>query len=262
MEEKKKSNNGYIIIVVVLLLLLPACFFAGIKYTEMISSKDEKKESKNMKTESEKKTKKDIKKTINEGTTVNIENVDINSLTVSSDKVINEQAKGWLYSEIASSNDNMGLAVSVDKQNNTGRIEIQWIKFNQYSIRFRQKNAQGGTVGDNVQIITVNGFKGNVHSAYITGFGHSSGAETAFFIMTDGTVEYVPIQKLYDTCGYLDNTTVSSYGAIPNVSGVAKIVQADAKAPQSTGSATTLGIKSDGTFYDFNFNLDVKSLMV
>ena len=79
--------------------------------------------------------------------------------------------------------------------------------------------------------------------------------------MTDGTVEYVPIQKLYDTCGCLENATVNSYGVIPGVSGVAKVVQAEANALQSTGFATTLGIKADNTFYDFQFHLDVNSLM-
>ena len=120
--------------------------------------------------------------------------------------------------------------------------------------------AQGGTFGDNVQRITVQGFKGNIHSAFISGFGQSSGFETTFFIMTDGTVEYVPIQKLYDTCGYLNDATINSYGVIANVSGVAKIITANGNAPYSTGAATTLGIKADGTFYDFQFNLDVNSL--
>ena len=259
MEETKKTRKGYFIAIVILILLLPTCFFAGIKYKEMNTV--EKDSNSTAKKNAKEKTTKSVSNATSDEAINSIENVDINTLTVSSDKVINAEAKGWTYSEMASSNDNMGLAVSVDKQKNTGSIEIHWIKFNQYSTRYHQKNAQGGTYGDNVQVITVQGFKGKVHSAYITGFGQSFGMETAFFIMTDGSVEYVPIQKLYDTCGYLENATVNSYGVIPNVNGVAKIVQAAASAPQSTGAATTLGIKADNTFYDFQFNLDVNSLM-
>ena len=256
MEENKKNKKGYIVLIVVLILLLPACFFAGVKYNEMtISNKDTtKKQSKNKKN-----TKKETSATKEQDKT-SIENVDINSLTVSSDKIINPEGKGWTYTEVSSSADSMGLDANVNKKDNTGSIEIHWEKFHKYSVGYLRDNAQGGTYGDNVQTITVNGFKGKVHSAFISGFGQTFGTETAFYIMDDGTVEFVPIQKLYDDYGAIDNVTLNSYGVIPNVSGVAKIVQAEASAPQSAGSMTTLGIKADGSFYDFQFNLDLKSL--
>lgn len=261
-ENQKKSKKGIFFFIASLVVLLPISFFLGWKMNDINvrSSATKKDVNKGTKSETKKKSELVEKNKNSEPKVEDITKVDVNSLVVDSNKVINSDAKGWSYSEIPFSNDNMGLTVSVNKENNTGIIEIHWIKFNAYSTRFREKNAQGGTFGDNVQVITVDGFKGKIHSAYISGFGQSSGMETAFFIMSDGTVEYVPIQKLYDACGYLDNSTVNSYGNISNVSGVAKIVQADAHAPQSTGAATSLGIKADGSFYDFQFNLDVNSL--
>ena len=260
-ENQKKSKKGVFIFIALFVVLLPTTFFLGWKMNDIIVHTSTNKNNANEGTKKETKKIDDVIKDDDlESKVEDITNVDVNSLTVESNKVINSEAQGWDYSELPGSYDNMGLKVSVNKENNTGVIEIHWIKFHAYSTRYREKNAQGGTFGDNVQIITVNGFKGKVHSAYISGFGQSFGMETAFFVMTDGTVEYVPIQKLYDVCGYLDNSTVNSYGNVPNVSGVAKIVHADANAPKSTGAATTLGIKADGSFYDFHFNLDVNSL--
>lgn len=187
-------------------------------------------------------------------------NVDVSALTFDNNKIINPEANGWQYLELPSSANNIGLTLSVNSINNTGTIQINWDKFHNYSTRFIQNNIQGAPSIGNVQIISVKKFIGQVQSAFLGSFGQSFGRETAFFVMLDGSVEYVPIQKLYDICGYRNNATVNSFGEVPGVFEVLKVVRAKGNAPQSVGSVTTLGIKADGSFYDFQFNLDVNSL--
>lgn len=262
---KKKSHIALIIVIIILILVLG---IGGWKITNTLNAdKNDNTESKRKKNKSiteetvDNNVQEDSKNDSEETTDSNsIESVDVNSLTVDSSKVINPEAKGWSYSEIQSSNANMGLAANVNKRDNTGSIEIHWDKFHNFSTGYLRTNAQGGTYSDNIQTVYVKGFNGTVYSAYITGFGQSFGAETAFYIMTDGTVAYVPIQKLYNSYGSTTNPVNTSAISMSNVNGVVKIVQADAHAPYSTGSATTLGLKADGSFYDFQFCLDVNSL--
>ncbi len=57
----------------------------------------------------------------------------------------------------------------------------------------------------------------NVVEVYIAGFGNGLGGETIFFLMEDGTVEYLPFQYA------LKNNKFESYGKITGIKDVVKI---------------------------------------
>ena len=180
-EEKKKKQTQTIFIVAVALIVL-ILGYEGWQISSMVSkTKSNEKKEKEVVKRTPSKSDNDAKEesisssesTTNESynnntettPTNSIENVDVSTLTVDSSKVINSEAKGWNYSEMGSSNDNLGLGISANKNSNTAVIEISWFKFHNFSTGYMRKNAQGGTFGDNVQKITVQGFKGHIHSA-------------------------------------------------------------------------------------------------
>ncbi len=97
--------------------------------------------------------------------------------------------------------------------------------------------------------ITINNFTKDIVDVFLGGFGQDASNDTLFFLMEDGTVEYVPIRM-----ALLNNAnTISSYGAIPSVTDIVKLYNAQASsAPSMSGYATTLAQKADGTFYDLS----------
>ena len=169
-EEKKKKQTQTIFIVAVALIVL-ILGYEGWQISSMVSktksnAKNEKEVVKRTPSKSDNDAKEESisssESTTNESynnntettPTNSIENVDVSTLTVDSSKVINSEAKGWNYSEMGSSNDNLGLGISANKNSNTAVIEISWFKFHNFSTGYMRKNAQGGTFGDNVQKIT------------------------------------------------------------------------------------------------------------
>lgn len=75
--------------------------------------------------------------------------------------------------------------------------------------------------------------------------GQSVNGCTVLFLMSDGTVEYIP---LYDA---LHQYELKSYGAISGVSDVVTLTNVSALPKGSNyAHSTTLGLKADGTFYD------------
>ena len=83
---------------------------------------------------------------------------------------------------------------------------------------------------------------------FLGGFGQSPGYEVFFFLMSDGTVEYMP---LYEA---VKSGNIRSYGKLDGISDVVKITSSSVgcKGEQSCGGwITTIGIRSDGSFYDF-----------
>ncbi len=87
--------------------------------------------------------------------------------------------------------------------------------------------------------------KEKVADIYIGGFGQAVGLETLFFLMNDGTVEYMPI---YDA---IKNNNYKSYGKLEGVEKVVKFLSATG-VPKEAGSGfhTVLAMRSDSSFYD------------
>ncbi len=89
-------------------------------------------------------------------------------------------------------------------------------------------------------------FTKKIIDVFFGGMGQSSTGDTVFILLEDGTVEYIPIVHALNHA----QGAVISYGAIDGISGVTKFTLAN-----TSGSVTTLAIKSDGTFYDLWYAL-------
>lgn len=95
--------------------------------------------------------------------------------------------------------------------------------------------------------VTINNFTKDIEDIYLGGYGQDASNDTLFFLMEDGTVEYVPIRRALS----INNEAISSYGALPSVSGVVKFYNVQAR-QASSGYATVLAQKANGTYYDLS----------
>ena len=81
---------------------------------------------------------------------------------------------------------------------------------------------------------------------FVSGFGNGMGDETMFFLMDDGTVEYMPIWKAYKAKNY------HSYGKLPNVENVIKFMRGDYWHIPHGSYANTFAQRADGKFYSLD----------
>ncbi len=81
------------------------------------------------------------------------------------------------------------------------------------------------------------------------GFGQAAGNETIFFIMEDGTVEYMPLATA------VKNNSIKSYGKLEGVNDIISIKTVSAGAPNGGGWVTTIAFNKDGKFYDLDYVL-------
>lgn len=95
-------------------------------------------------------------------------------------------------------------------------------------------------------------FDKNVVDVYIGGFGHTVGNEVLFFLLEDGTVEFMPIAHA------LQNNTIKSYGKLDGVSDVIEFITGNANIVNGSGWATTYAVRKDGSFYDLNTIINLK----
>lgn len=96
-------------------------------------------------------------------------------------------------------------------------------------------------------------FSKKVASVTVGGAGQGVGSETFFFLMEDGTVEYMPAHEA------ILNDDYRSHGALKGVSDVVQIVMAHVHYHNYVGGhATTIAITSDGSFYDLFETAELK----
>ena len=100
------------------------------------------------------------------------------------------------------------------------------------------------------------GFDKNIKSTFIGGAGQDAVGTIFFFLMEDGTVEYIKLfnptvdsqgNHYYEINIYDENAKINT---VENVNNVIKFYGANAHLPNSTGHFTTLAAKKDGSFYD------------
>lgn len=106
---------------------------------------------------------------------------------------------------------------------------------NEYIRVFVKSPYTSATIGDK----TVK-FDKKVIQVLFTGFGQAPGHETIFFLMEDGTVEYIPYKKAL-------TGEMKSYGAIPNVTDVVKLFTGTCEIIGA--GADVFGQRADGSFY-------------
>lgn len=96
---------------------------------------------------------------------------------------------------------------------------------------------------------SITNFSKKVVKVYIEGMGHGIGNEVLYFIMEDGTVEYMPIYKA------LKVQEFKSYGKLENVSNIVEIATGMAQASEDgSGNGpswnTVFAINYEGNYYD------------
>lgn len=100
------------------------------------------------------------------------------------------------------------------------------------------------TAGTRLKISNFNNKK--VVDVYIYGMGQAIGQEIIYFLMEDGTVEYMPIRKA------LANNDIRSYGKINVLSNIIEIVEGSANSVNGPGYYTPFAITKDGSCYELS----------
>lgn len=90
------------------------------------------------------------------------------------------------------------------------------------------------------------GLSGKPTDLLLTGFGQAVGNEALFFLMDDGTVEYIPLAKA------IQDNNIKSYGKLPNVSNVIKFYNVSSCPAESYTSCghQSLAQRADGNYYE------------
>ena len=155
---------------------------------------------------------------------------------------------GWAYKPVENDVSSIGLSIRLSKTKKSAVITIDWGKY---------FDIYGTSVSTGeIRNYEITNFTKNIREVYIGGFGQSSGYETAFYVMEDGTVEYTPIMNALGNNGSSSETIMKSYGKINDVSGVVKIITGTDYCLNDQcmgdGAFNILGIKADGTFYNLS----------
>lgn len=248
-KEVKAKDNKMIIIVIILFIIVIAMGIY-IAYDKGVIFSKVEKETK----ESEKKTKeKDDEEDVDDKED-EIKPLDITNC-LNSEKI---------YSNASDVSGDYGLSMNINSDLKSITLSIDWNKFGPLS----NATAWANTVED-LQII---GFNKDVKEAFVGDLGQSSVGITMFFLMSDGTVEYMPMfnrkfdsqNNLYYEMNYTqeysaDNRITGKHfetkGALPNIENVIKLYVTDAAVQNSAGARTTIGAKADGSFYDLGVSI-------
>ncbi len=88
----------------------------------------------------------------------------------------------------SSSNNNIGISMSVGADSKSVALNIDWNKFGEFS----GASAWASTV----ESYQITGFNKKIKDAFIGELGHDVAGTTLFYLMSDGTVEYTPLFNL------------------------------------------------------------------
>ena len=99
--------------------------------------------------------------------------------------------------------------------------------------------------------INITGFSGEILDILLDSIGHQAvGGEVILFLMSDGTVEYVPLEKALKNGG----NNIKSYGKVQGVSDIVRLstvrIANIYNGETVGGHANPVAIKADGSFYD------------
>lgn len=102
--------------------------------------------------------------------------------------------------------------------------------------------------------IIISGFSGKIKDFFYAKFGQAGGSEQLLFLMTDGSVEYMPI---YDA---FKNNNIKSYGKIEGLKNIVDFHQVSSSSYSNDGTlngrgADVLAEDTNGNYYDLNYYL-------
>ena len=161
---------------------------------------------------------------------------------------------GITYKNATDTEGNYGLSMKINSDKRSATLTIDWAIFGKYSTT--------GSSGE-VKNYSVKGFSKNIKSTFVGDLGQDSRGITLFFIMEDGTVEYVKLFKQAENSDgsiyYVLTANVSadgstgdftSNGLVSGVKDVIKLYNVDTYSQNASGYRTVIGSTKDGSFYD------------
>ena len=214
MEEKKKGKG--LVVALVLFILISLGLGGYIVYDKVLTKEEVKTES------NEKKSDKKVE--INKDSEL--------VLKFDEDKVINHKDMDYKMYETL-----LSMQVSTEGEN---KATISFDKSKIYTDFGVENNAN---IKDSYDIE----FDNEIADIFIGGIGQDSSGTFVFFLMEDGTVQYIEVYKA------LQNNDFSPKKA-NDVNNIIKFknVSAATKEANTSGIVTVLAMKKDGTFYDMS----------
>lgn len=249
--KEKKTNKAiyiYIILVVVLviIIILMGLYIAYDKGV-IFSSEKEIKESNKSKKKTVVPEKEELYDFEDE-----IKDLDLSKCLNSND--------GQRYSGAVDVAGDYGLSMNINSDSRSIDLSIDWNKFGPLSTA-----SAWAPVTEHFQIT---GFNKDIKEAFVGGLGQSSVGMTLFFLMSDGTVEYMPMFNCkfdssntsyyemnytyeYSQDGRITGEHFETQGSLTGVSKVVKFYTVSVSIERGGGYGTTIGALADGSFYDF-----------
>lgn len=134
---------------------------------------------------------------------------------------------------------NPAFSVSLDLSTNQASLTLNWDRIKEYypSLNLTQTGTEDISNFD---------LSGKPTDLLLTGFGQAPGYETLFFLIEDGTVEYIPLAKA------TKDSNFKSYGKLPNINNVIKFYSGSScPADSFTGCGRqSLAQRADGNYYE------------
>lgn len=233
-ENGSKKSKGMIIIIVILgFIVLGLVLY--ICYDKSVIFQNTEKEDKQSSVKSNKKEKGDATK----DKTIVVKELDLS-------RSLNTNGITYSTPNLASSsNNNIGISMSVGADSKSVTLNIDWNKFGEFS---------GASAWvPTVESYSITGFHKKIKDAFIGELGQDAMGLTLFYLMSDGTVEYTPMFNQQGQMNYTasDGTTKEHFETKGMVNGVSEIIKLyNVDASNGSGWGTTIGAKADGSFYD------------
>lgn len=224
--DKSKKNKIYVVIIIFLLLIIFSMgmyiFVDKSGFFEKVESSEDVKDSELIDGETDE--------------DVIVKELDLN-------KPLN--TTGITYFNPRDDVNDFGISMSINADKKSVTLSIDW-------------NVFSGAVGnlDETPSYQIIGFNKEVKDVFVGTFGQEVGGLTLLFLMSDGTVEYVPMfgrdnlncVEDYSADGSIIGKHFVSKGALTGVINVVKFYNVNAAT--QTGWFTSIGATADGSFYD------------
>ncbi len=132
---------------------------------------------------------------------------------------------------------NSAFSVGLDLTTNQTTLTLNWDRIKEYYPYLT--TSKTGT--ENISDL---GLSGKPTDILLTGFGQAVGYEVLFYLMEDGTVEYIPLAKA------AKEENFRSYGKLPNISNVIKFYSGSSCAKSGPGCGMeSIAQRADGNYY-------------
>jgi len=239
----KENKSGPIMIIILLLIIVALGGFIFLK-RDVLFGDNTKEKSNNTQETSE--------------TETNEENKPVEIKPLDLAKCLNCE-DNWIISDPTEENTSSHFTMSEKT------ISINWETFHSYSGL--------SAAPRDVRQYEVRGINGNIKSSIIGGSGQSIDGTTFYYLLENGTVEYVKLFKIntdahnntYTTLNFSQDNSIKdedgnatnyfeSQGTVPNISNIVKLYNVQVHVENGSGHATTIGALADGSFYDLKVN--------